>query len=194
MNHVHEARQGKKPTSTVKQSKPHWRLLAFLALIWLLLDQAAKQLAVTHLADVPPKEIIPDFFSLVLVHNRGAAFGFLNDPNIDWQFWLFLIATIVGCGLILYLMRSLPPSRLLTVGLAGIMGGALGNLIDRVRFRAVVDFLDFYYGDWHWPAFNVADIGICVGAGLVLIIMWKSQPGTPLSRENTSRAKDGGKK
>ena len=194
MNHVHEARQGKKPTLTVKQSKPHWRLLAFLALIWLLLDQGTKQLAVKHLADVPPKVVIPDLFSLVLVHNRGAAFGFLNDPNIDWQFWLFLVATIVGCGLILYLMRSLPPSRILTVGLAGIMGGALGNLIDRVRFRAVVDFLDFYYGDWHWPAFNVADIGICLGAGLVLIIMWKSNPQGALPPERQNGRKSGGKK
>ena len=194
MSHTHEARQGEKPTAAVKHGKPHWRLLVFLALIWLLLDQGAKQLAVKHLADAPPKEIIPDFFSLVLVHNRGAAFGFLNDPNIDWQFWLFLIATIVGCGLILYLMRSLPPSRLLTVGLAGIMGGALGNLIDRVRFRAVVDFLDFYYGDWHWPAFNVADIGICLGAGLVLIIMWKSNPQGALPPERQNGRKSGGKK
>ena len=194
MSPVNETRQEKNPATGVKAAKPHWRLLAFLALIWLLLDQATKQLAVKHLADVPPKAVIPDFFSLVLVHNRGAAFGFLNDPNIDWQFWLFLAATIVGCGLILYLMRSLPPSRILTVGLAGIMGGALGNLIDRVRFRAVVDFLDFYYGDWHWPAFNVADIGICLGAGLVLIIMWKSNPQGALPPERQNGRKSGGKK
>lgn len=194
MSHAHEARQGEKPPETLRRSKPHWRLLAFLALIWLVLDQATKQLAVKHLAGVPPKVVIPDFFSLVLVHNRGAAFGFLNDPSIDWQFWLFLAATIVGCGLILYLMRSLPPSRILTVGLAGIMGGALGNLIDRVRFRAVVDFLDFYYGGWHWPAFNVADIGICAGAGLVLIIMWKSNPQGALPPERQNDRKRGGKK
>lgn len=162
--------QGAKPP---KVKGPHWRLLAFLALIWLFADQATKLLAIRHLADMPPQEIIPGFFNLVLVHNRGAAFGFLNDPAIDWQFWLFLGATILGCALVLYLMRKSPPSRVLTLGLSGILGGALGNLIDRVRFRAVVDFLDFYHGEWHWPAFNVADIGICAGAGLVFIVLWQ---------------------
>ena len=173
---------------------PHWRLLAFLALILLFLDQASKHLAVKHLADVPPKVIIPDFFNLVLVHNRGAAFGFLNSPDIDWQFWVFLAATFAGCGLIVYLMRSLPPSRALTVGLAGILGGAMGNLVDRVRFRAVVDFLDFYYGEWHWPAFNVADIGICAGAGLVLLIMWKSNSQAKPAHEHPGKKKGPGSK
>lgn len=180
--------------TTGRAGKPHWRLLAFMALIWLFMDQATKLLALKHLADVPPRVVIPDFFNLVLVHNRGAAFGFLNDPSIDWQFWLFLGATILGCGLIVYLMRSAPPSRVLTLGLAGILGGALGNLIDRVRFRAVVDFLDFHYGEWHWPAFNVADIGICVGAGLVLIIMWKGQAHVALSHENSAKTKNNSKK
>lgn len=163
------------PLKKSKAARPYWRLLAFLALIWLFTDQAAKLLALKHLADVPPVEIIPGLFNLVLVYNRGAAFGFLNDPTIDWQFWLFLAATILGCALVVYLMRKTPPSRILTLGLAGILGGALGNLIDRVRYRAVVDFLDFYYGEWHWPAFNIADIGICVGAGLVFIILWQNE-------------------
>lgn len=135
-----------------------------------------KLLALKHLSAVPPQEIIPDFFNLVLVFNRGAAFGFLNDPDIDWQFWLFSGATLLGCGLIVYLMRSLRPGRLLTFGLSGILGGAIGNFIDRVRLGAVVDFLDFYVGNWHWPAFNVADAGICVGAGLVCLCLLKSSP------------------
>ncbi len=183
-----------KKNAPAKTPKPFWRLLAFLALIWLFMDQASKFLAIKHLAGMPPRVVIPDFFSLILVHNRGAAFGFLNDPSIDWQFWLFLGATLIGCGLVAYLMRSTPPSRLLTLGLAGILGGALGNLIDRVRFRAVVDFLDFYYGEWHWPAFNVADIGICTGAGLVLIIIWKNRPTAALSHEHADDSKNSGKK
>ena len=186
--------KAEKKTASKAPKKPFWRLLAFLAFIWLFMDQASKYLAVKHLAGMPPRVVIPDFFNLILVHNRGAAFGFLNDPAIDWQFWLFLGATLVGCGLIVYLMRSTPPNRLLTLGLAGILGGALGNLIDRVRFRAVVDFLDFYYGDWHWPAFNVADIGICAGAGLVLIIMWKGRPADTLSHERTAGSGNGEKK
>ena len=142
MSRIDTARP-EKSKAEKRPAGPHWRLLAFLALILLFLDQASKHLAVKHLADVPPKVIVPDFFNLVLVHNRGAAFGFLNSPDIDWQFWVFLAATFAGCGLIVYLMRSLPPNRVLTVGLAGILGGAMGNLVDRVRFRAVVDFLDF---------------------------------------------------
>ncbi len=193
MNDAGGVKPGEK-AKAAKTARPYWRLLAFMALLWLFMDQATKLLAIKHLANVPPKVVIPDFFNLVLVHNRGAAFGFLNDPSIDWQFWLFLGATIIVCALIVYLMRSAPPSRVLTLGLAGILGGALGNLIDRVRFRAVVDFLDFHYGEWHWPAFNVADIGICVGAGLVLVIMWKGQSQAALSHENSANTKGNKKK
>ena len=193
MSRIDTARP-EKSKAEKRPAGPHWRLLAFLALILLFLDQASKHLAVKHLADVPPKVIIPDFFNLVLVHNRGAAFGFLNSPDIDWQFWVFLAATFAGCGLIVYLMRSLPPNRVLTVGLAGILGGAMGNLVDRVRFRAVVDFLDFYYGEWHWPAFNVADIGICAGAGLVLLIMWKSNSPAKSAHERPGKNKGPGSK
>ena len=171
-----------------------YRILGIAAIVALVLDQVSKWAVMQFIPEHRPITVIAGLFDLVNIRNRGAAFGFLNDPAIDWQFWLFLGATLIGCGLVIYLMRSTPPSRLLTLGLAGILGGALGNLIDRVRFRAVVDFLDFYYGQWHWPAFNVADIGICAGAALVLIIIWKGRPTAALSHEHADSPKNGKKK
>jgi signal peptidase II len=141
-----------------------WLPLAGTSLLVLALDQITKWKVTSSLA---PWEVVPltDFFSLVNVRNRGAAFGFLNDPGISWQFWLFCAATLLALGIIcLIVKRARPEERLLFCALGGISGGALGNLADRVRFRAVVDFLDLHYLDWHWPAFNVADMAICAGA------------------------------
>ena len=110
---------------------------------------------------------------LVNIRNRGAAFGFLNRSDIEWQFWLFLLATLAAVTAIILLVRSSPEQPWLFRALGLVMGGALGNLVDRLRFRAVVDFLDIYVGDWHWPAFNVADMAICAGAGLACILLWR---------------------
>ncbi len=118
-------------------------------------------------------EIIPGCFDLVHIRNRGAAFGFLNRADIEWQFWLFLAAGLLAAGVVFVLIRAAKPYETwLFVGLGLILGGAAGNLIDRIRFRAVVDFLDFFVGQWHWPAFNVADIAICCGAGLTGLSLW----------------------
>ncbi len=95
----------------------------------------------------------------------------LNRSDIDWQVWLFLASTIVATAVIITLMRKSGRAPLLWSGLSLILGGAFGNLIDRLKERAVTDFLDVYYGTWHWPAFNVADIAICVGAGLTILAM-----------------------
>ena len=151
-------------------------LFLTISLIVLALDLITKKLALENLANSPPVEIIPGFFNLVLVFNSGAAFGIFNDPNSTWQIWLFLAVTLITVCIIIYLLKSMVNDRLSFLGLALIMGGALGNLVDRVRYQAVVDFLDFYIGNWHWPAFNVADIGICVGAGLVIAALW-AKPG-----------------
>lgn len=135
------------------------------------LDQLTKwQVAHT----IPPYGSVPvidGFFDLVHIYNRGAAFGFLNRSDIEWQFWLFLAATLGAVAAILAVTRATRRNPLLICGLGLVLGGAVGNLIDRVRWRAVLDFLDIYVGQWHWPAFNVADIGICVGAGLAALAM-----------------------
>lgn len=141
-------------------------------------DFFSKAWALENLPEHKSVSIIPGFFDLVNARNYGAAFGFLNRRDIEWQFWLFLGATIVAFVVIIMLARQ--PGRqspILCWGLGFILGGAAGNLLDRIRFRAVVDFLDFYWGDWHWPAFNVADAGICLGAFLTCLAMWRKAPG-----------------
>lgn len=160
------------------------------------LDQLTKFWVMHSIPEYTSVPVIEGFFDLVNIRNRGAAFGFLNRSDIEWQFWLFLGATILALGAILTLARS---ARLadtpLFFGLGCIFGGAVGNLVDRIRFRAVVDFLDVYVGQWHWPAFNVADMGICVGAMLVFLSLWRT-PCTPRASSAGAGAakKKGGKR
>lgn len=138
------------------------------------LDYLSKAWILENLPEHKTIPVIPGFFDIVRARNYGAAFGFLNRQDIEWQFWLFLLATLVAVAVIFLLARQ--PGRqpaTLFWGLGLILGGALGNLLDRIRFRSVVDFLDFYWGEWHWPAFNVADMGICMGAFLVCLAMWR---------------------
>lgn len=142
-----------------------------VALGVLALDQATKALVLREIPLGGVVGVIPGLFDLVHYRNRGAAFGFLNSPDIEWQFWLFLSATGLAATVILLLARQTDKTALLT-GLGMILGGAVGNFIDRVRFRSVIDFLDFYWGVWHWPAFNVADMGICCGAFLTCVALW----------------------
>ena len=150
-----------------------YRILLGVAVCALVLDQISKLLVVQTLRDHEMIPVIRGFFNVVNVRNRGAAFGFLNDPHIQWQFWLFLGAAVVAVVAIWKLARDAAYDKRLFWGLGAILGGAVGNLIDRVRFRAVIDFFDFYVGAWHWPAFNIADSAICLGAGLVILSMWR---------------------
>jgi len=111
-------------------------------------------------------EVTP-FFNLVLVHNRGAAFSFLSDAG-GWQRELFIFIALVAVVWISWLLRKHPGETLFCLALSLILGGAIGNVIDRVLYGAVVDFLDFHALGYHWPAFNVADIGISCGAVLLI--------------------------
>ncbi len=109
------------------------------------------------------------FFDLVVVHNTGAAFGFLSQAG-GWQNVFFVAVAIVISTVILVMTYRLgAKDRLLAVALMLVLGGALGNLVDRLRFGYVVDFLDVYYQAWHWPAFNVADSAITIGALLLIL-------------------------
>lgn len=155
-----------------------YRILGLAAVVALVLDQVSKWIVMQYIPEHRPITVIEGLFDLVNIRNRGAAFGFLNRSDIEWQFWLFLVATIVAVWAIIVLVRSSDEDPLLFTALGLVMGGALGNLVDRVRFRAVVDFLDFYWGDWHWPAFNVADSAIFVGAVLACLILWRKPPAT----------------
>ena len=111
---------------------------------------------------------VTDFFNLVLVFNRGAAFSFLADAS-GWQTGLFAAIAILAALIVSVLIVRSPERRLLCIGLALILGGALGNLVDRLLYGHVVDFVDLHAFGWHWPAFNLADSGITVGAGLVIL-------------------------
>lgn len=152
-------------------------IIAAVTVLVTLADQITKAWV---LLSIPPYTEIPvlkGFFSLVHVRNRGAAFGFLNRDDIAWQFWLFLGASILAAGVIITLAKhSRANEYAFFASLGLILGGAVGNLIDRIRYREVIDFLDFYIGSYHWPAFNVADIAICCGAALALILSWRRMP------------------
>ena len=110
---------------------------------------------------------VTGFFNLVLVFNRGAAFSFLADAR-GWQQPLFIAVAIAAAAIVSWMLWRYPARRLLCAGLALILGGALGNLWDRLAYGHVVDFLDFHALGWHWPAFNVADSAISVGAVILI--------------------------
>ena len=137
-----------------------------LALLVLVLDQISKTwvLANFRLMD---RQVVTSFFNLVLVFNPGASFSFLADGG-GWQKWFFVVLALGISLWLLGLLRKHAQERLLPAALSLILGGAIGNVIDRLRFDAVVDFLDFHLAGYHWPAFNVADSAITVGVALML--------------------------
>ena len=141
----------------------------WLSAIVVVLDQATKALAELYLDPFRPLEVLPSF-NLVLAYNEGAAFSFLSDAG-GWQRYFFIILTTVIVVVLVRWLRNLKDdgNRLLPAGLSLVIGGAVGNLIDRISTGRVVDFLDVYYQTWHWPAFNVADSAIFVGVALLLI-------------------------
>ena len=116
---------------------------------------------------------VTSFFDLVRYHNEGSAFGFLNDAG-GWQKWFFNGISIVASAVIIYLLKKHTNEKLFCAGLALVLGGAIGNLYDRITLGYVVDFLNFHLNNHYWPAFNVADSAICVGVGLLLLDSFKA--------------------
>ncbi len=146
-----------------------------LSLLLIILDQASKAAASTWLAPHEPLAVLP-FLNLTLMHNQGAAFSFLSEAG-GWQRWFFAGLALLVSAVILWWLLRLPRHETLTAaGLSLILGGALGNVWDRVRLGYVVDFIDVYYGEWHWPAFNIADSAITVGALLLIIDSLRRRP------------------
>ena len=138
-----------------------------LAFILLIADQFTKVLIVGfyHLGDSTQ---VTRFFNVVRAHNSGAAFSFLAGET-GWQRWFFTVIGMLAAGLILWLLKSHAGQKLFSFALACILGGAIGNVIDRVLYGYVVDFLDFHWHNWHFPAFNVADSAITVGAACLIL-------------------------
>ncbi len=141
-----------------------------VAVVIALSDQATKAWAEAALVYHQPIAVMPSV-NFTLTYNTGAAFSLLGDAG-GWQRWFFVfIAVAVGIFLLIWLFRESTNQKLLPLALACVLGGAMGNLWDRLLRGSVVDFVDVYYRSAHWPAFNVADVAICVGAALLI---WQS--------------------
>ena len=157
------ARAPGKKTSTASGMLPSLAL----ALLLLMADQFTKVLILGayQLGDATR---VTEFFNIVRVHNSGAAFSFLAGAS-GWQRWFFTVIGVGAAIFIIYLLRAHPGQRLFSFALACILGGAIGNVIDRLLHGYVVDFLDFHWAGYHFPAFNVADAAISVGAACLIL-------------------------
>ena len=160
------------PMESDLESKRGMSLMAVGALVLSVftLDQLTKFVASRDLAPLGSVEVFPSFFSLTFVKNKGAAFGMFAGLPSPWREVSLGVVSIIALGFVLHMLITESRNKVLPrLALSLILGGACGNLLDRVRFGSVVDFLDFYLGDLHWPAFNIADSSICIG---VILLLW----------------------
>lgn len=146
-----------------------WRLWLLPSVVVIVLDQLTKHWIVQALGFGESRPVT-SFFNLVLAHNTGAAFSFLDSAG-GWQRMFFIAVAAIASGIILHLLRKHGRQVLFSLALCLVLGGALGNLIDRIRLGYVVDFLDFFYSTHHFAAFNVADMAISCG---VMLLVWDS--------------------
>ena len=156
------------------------RIGFLLAAIIIGLDQYTKVLATAELQYRVPVEIT-SWFDLMLAHNTGAAFSFLASAG-GWQRWFLAgVAVAVSLFVAVWLTRLKPSEQVLGIALGLVLGGGLGNLIDRISLGYVVDFISWHYNDWYWPAFNIADSAICLGA---VLLVWDSFFGETSEQES----------
>jgi signal peptidase II len=146
-------------------SSSKWYVL--LALGVLIADQITKWWAQMSLPMAQPIKVT-DFLNWFLIYNPGAAFSFLSQAG-GWQRWFFTVIGIVAAIVIIWLLQKNAHDRPFCLALSLILGGAIGNVLDRLLYGAVVDFIDVHYDGWHWPAFNIADSAISIGATLIVI-------------------------
>ena len=142
-----------------------------ISIVVFILDRVTKTLVMQLLLPEQPVKVFPNF-NLFFTFNTGAAFSFLSNAS-GWQNWLFImIASVVSISIIVWQINNTKqPVTALKIAFALILGGALGNLYDRIVYKYVIDFLDFYFHQWHYPTFNFADSAICIGAGILLLSM-----------------------
>ncbi len=139
-----------------------------IALVTLILDQLSKWWLIEQYQLVEKSIVkITSFFNLVVVYNHGVSFGMLREVGVDNRMLMIGLTASITAGIIVWLTRT--THKFLACALGLVIGGAIGNIIDRIRFGAVFDFLDFHVAGWHWPAFNVADSAICIGVCLILL-------------------------
>lgn len=163
-----------------------YRLLAIVTAVILVLDQASKLYVDTRFELYESVPVIRGWFHLTYIRNKGAAFGIFADSAVRVPF--FIGVTIIALLVIFWYLRRLrADQQLAAFSLALIFAGALGNFIDRVRFGEVIDFLDVFWRNYHWPAFNVADSAICVGVALLIWEMWLEERRMGKARQESSR-------
>lgn len=152
--------------------------LAVISGLVIILDQITKSLILGNIPLYHSINIIPGFFNITHIHNPGGAFGFMAQHDSSLRNLLFLLLSSLAICFIIYFYKNTSRTHpLLASGFALILGGAVGNLIDRIRFGKVVDFLDFYVRSYHWPAFNVADSAITVGVTIFIFhLLFKKVP------------------
>ncbi|MDJ0986246.1 MAG: signal peptidase II [Desulfobacterales bacterium] len=152
--------------------------LAVIAGGVIALDQISKEIVLRAVPQHTTIPVIDGFFNLTHIYNPGGAFGLMANLSPTLRSIIFLFISSLAVGLIFYFYKKTPRQYVaLAAAFALIFGGAIGNLIDRIRFGMVIDFLDFYVGNWHWPAFNIADSAISVGIGIFLYhIIFKKMP------------------
>ena len=150
-----------------KQGKAGFLLGLIFGFLILCIDQISKWWIVTEVMNPPRYIPVFPYFNLVMGWNKGISFGIFDSASPPNQWLLISLALIIVTILLIWLWRS--ESRIISVALGLIIGGALGNVIDRIHYGAVADFLDFYIGDFHWPAFNIADSGITIGV-IILVL------------------------
>ncbi|MDV6345676.1 signal peptidase II [Nitrosomonas sp. Is37] len=144
-----------------------------IAFVVLVLDLATKYWVESRLFYGQPIPVT-SFFNLMLTYNPGAAFSFLSDAS-GWQRWLLSGIALITSIVIIFLLHKYAASQLFCLALSFVLGGALGNLWDRITLGHVIDFLDFYLGNYHWPAFNIADSAIFIGAALLIYDSFRSK-------------------
>jgi|TARA_B110000259_G_scaffold182683_1_gene226676 signal peptidase II len=146
----------------------------FITSLVIVFDQVSKWLMVSWLSLYETVVVMP-YFNLTMAHNEGAAFSFLSQAG-GWQRWLFIgLALVISVVLLVWLAKLKPTEKLEAISLSLILGGAIGNVIDRISYGYVIDFIDLYIGHNHWPVFNIADSAICIGAILLVADSFKSE-------------------
>jgi len=163
--------------SNVEDKAKYIKLSTITGMV-VILDQISKAVILHTMPLYHSIKVIPGFFSLTHIQNAGGAFGFLANQSSDVRYIFFIIVSSLAICVIFLLYKNTPKTHsLLAAGFALIFGGAIGNLIDRFRFGKVVDFLDFYIGNLHWPAFNIADSAITIGIAIFIFhVLFKKMP------------------
>jgi signal peptidase II len=163
---------------SLSKFKTKYLKLAGVAGTVIILDQITKAVIFAFLPLHHSISVLPGFFNLTHIQNPGGAFGFMAQQSLSWRNLIFLFISSLAICIIFYFYKNTPKTHpFLSTGFALIFGGAIGNMIDRIRFGKVIDFLDIYIGSYHWPAFNIADSAISIGLAIFLYhLLFKKMP------------------